>query len=99
MKLNANDFKDTVFDEDYKYGATSAGMRYEIAATIETPTDLDTYVYGNWYERNSLAPRGERQSISGNIFYLSGAQAGELGFYVGDLVGVSSGTYVIENLV
>lgn len=97
--VNGTDFKDTKFDDDYRMWVTSAGLRYEIAATIETAGDLDSYISGTWYERNSWNLRGERAGISGNIFYLSGAQANELGFYLNDLVGVSSGTYIIEKLV
>lgn len=99
LKLNPADYVNKSFSGAvYKYWATSAGARYEIAATIETASDLDTYVTGSWYERNSWNLRGERESIAGNIFYLSGALADDLWFYIGDLVGISTWTYTITDI-
>lgn len=100
LKLNASDFRDTVFDDIYKYGATSAWQRYQLAATIETASDLNSYIVWNWYARESSEVRWPREQIIDNVFYLSWAIATELGFYIGDEVRMtSSWTYTITDLI
>lgn len=95
---------ESIYDEDfedyYKIWGTNIGgfLQYELAATIETESGLDTLVVWTWSPRQSDDTRGARESISWNIFYLSGATYTDLGYRIGDLVGISSGTGVIIDL-
>lgn len=99
LESNTETIQDSVFWVPYKYGATLlAGWLFEIAATIEGETDLDTYVSGNWLPRTSSETRGPRESITDNIFYLSGMTYYETGFEIGDLVWISSGEYTIIDM-
>jgi len=98
LEAKEDDFIDETFGVPYKFWATSFWERFEVAATIEVWTELDSYIVGNWFARRSSEVRWPRDRIEDNIFFLSGATYYELGFQLNDSVGIASGTYRIVDL-
>jgi len=91
-------YYDSTFEESYRIGATNIWInRYEIAATIESGDDLNTYVSGTWYARSSSDVRWPRELIKWNVFYIAGWYDG-IWFQIWDKVGIASGDYIITDL-
>lgn len=102
-------FTDSVFNEPYKIGVSTIGWynetvpwywSFELAATLEWNSELDTLIVWNWENRVSAIVRAARDPvllIQDDIFYMTGQTYYETGLKAGDQVWIASGTYTIIN--